>query len=87
MQVDRLKFQRIDVSARSAAVGELAPDCRKGIYFYLFDDGSAYVGKSIDMVKRHAQHLHEYRHRDDSRVRARHDARARAHGGVLSARH
>lgn len=65
MQVDRLDFRRIDVSARSAAAGELAPDCRKGIYFYLFDDGSAYVGKSIDMVKRHAQHLHEYRHRDD----------------------
>lgn len=63
--MNRLDFRRIDVSARSAAAGELAPDCRKGIYFYLFDDGSAYVGKSIDMVKRHAQHLHEYRHRED----------------------
>ncbi len=65
MRIGRLEFRCIDVSARSVAAGELAPDCRKGIYFYLFDDGSAYVGKSIDMVKRHAQHLHEYRHRDD----------------------
>lgn len=62
-----LRFRRIDVSARSALAAELAPDCRKGIYFYVFDDGTAYVGKSVDMVKRHAQHMHEYGHRADFR--------------------
>ena len=60
-----LVFHRIDVSARSALSAELAPDRRKGIYFYVFDDGTAYVGKSVDMVGRYSQHMHEYKHRGD----------------------
>ena len=63
--MDRLIFHRIDVSARSSLSAELAPDHRRGIYFYVFDDGTAYVGKSVDMVGRYAQHAHEYRHRAD----------------------
>lgn len=63
--MDELIFRRIDVSARSALSAELAPDRRRGIYFYVFDDGTAYVGKSVDMVGRYAQHAHEYRHRGD----------------------
>ncbi len=53
------------MAARSALSAELAPGERKGIYLYEFTDGTAYVGKSVDMVERHAQHLHEYRHRPD----------------------
>ena len=63
--MNELIFRRIDVSARSALSAELEPGCRKGIYFYVFDDGTAYVGKSVDMVGRYAQHMHEYKHRDD----------------------
>lgn len=63
--MDELIFRRIDVSARSALSAELAPGRRKGIYFYVFDDGTAYVGKSVDMVGRYAQHMHEYKHRGD----------------------
>lgn len=63
--MDELIFQRIDVSARSALSAELVPGRRKGIYFYVFDDGIAYVGKSVDMVGRYAQHMPEYRHRGD----------------------
>ena len=63
--MNELVFRRIDVSARSALSAELAPGCRKGIYFYVFDDGTAYVGKSVNMVGRYAQHMHEYRHRGD----------------------
>ena len=62
---ERLQFRRIDVSARSALSVELAPGERKGIYRYEFTDGTTYVGKSVDMVERYAQHLHEYRHRPD----------------------
>ena len=58
-------FKRIDVASRSAISAELSPDCRKGIYFYIFNDGTSYVGKSVDMVRRHADHLHEYKHRLD----------------------
>ena len=61
----KLYFHRIDVSARSALSAELAPDERKGIYRYEFTDGTWYVGKSVDMVERYAQHLHEYKHRPD----------------------
>ncbi len=61
----KLRFRRIDVSARSALSAELAPGERKGIYLYEFTDGTSYVGKSVDMVERYAQHLHEYRHRPD----------------------
>ena len=61
----KLRFRRIDVSARSALSAELAPGERKGIYCYEFTDGTCYVGKSVDMVERYAQHLHEYRHRPD----------------------
>ena len=53
------------MSARSALSAELAPGRCKGIYFYVFDDGTAYVGKSVDMVERFVQHAHEYRHRGD----------------------
>ena len=60
-----LHFRRIDVSARSALSAELAPDKCKGIYLYEFTDGTSYVGKSVDMVERYAQHLHEYRYRPD----------------------
>lgn len=63
--MEQLIFRRIDVSARSALSAELAPGERKGIYLYEFTDGTAYVGKSVDMVVRHAQHLHEYKHRPD----------------------
>lgn len=59
------RFRRIDVSARSALAAELAPDCRKGLYLYIFNDGSAYVGKSVDLVRRYGDHLEEYRHRVD----------------------
>ena len=62
---ERLRFRRIDVSARSALSAELAPGERKGIYCYEFTDGTCYVGKSVDMVERYAQHLHEYKHRPD----------------------
>ena len=58
-------FKRIDVIARSAVSAGLSPDCRKGIYFYIFSDGSAYIGKSVDMVRRHTDHVHEYKHRAD----------------------
>ena len=34
-------------------------------YLYIFNDGTAYVGKYVDMVRRHADHLHEYKHRLD----------------------
>lgn len=61
----KLRFRCIDVSARSALSAELAPGERKGIYRYEFTDGTWYVGKSVDMVERYAQHLHEYRHRPD----------------------
>ena len=58
-------FKRIDVTSRSTISAELSPDCRKGIYFYIFNDSTSYVGKSVDMVRRHANHLHEYKHRLD----------------------
>lgn len=60
-----LIFRRIDVSPRSVLSAELTPGRRKGIYFYVFDDGTAYVGKSVDMVGRYAQHMHEYKYRGD----------------------
>lgn len=63
--MNKLVFRRVDVSARSALSAELAPGRRKGIYFYVFDDGTAYVGKSVDMVERFVQHAHEYKHRGD----------------------
>lgn len=63
--VGGLIFRRIDMSPRSVLSAELTPGRRKGIYFYVFDDGTAYVGKSVDMVGRYAQHMHEYKHRGD----------------------
>lgn len=60
-----LIFRRSDVSPRSVLSAELTPSRRKGICPYVFDDGTAYVGKSVDMVGRYAQHMHEYRHRED----------------------
>lgn len=40
-------------------------DGRKGIYIHRFDDGTYYVGKSVDMANRYIQHLHEYRREYD----------------------
>lgn len=62
---NKLVFKCVDVSARSAVAAALPPGRRKGIYMYEFSDGSFYVGKSVNMVERHAQHVHEYKHRPD----------------------
>lgn len=61
----KLEFRQIDVSVRSALAAELFPSERKGLYFYTFSDGTAYVGKSVDLLRRHAEHLDEYKHRED----------------------
>lgn len=61
----KLEFCQIDVSVRSALAAELLPNERKGLYFYTFSDGTAYVGKSVDLLRRHAEHLDEYKHRED----------------------
>lgn len=63
--VGELIFRRIDMSPRSVLSAGLTPGRRKGICLYVFDDGTAYVGKSVDMVGRYAQHMREYRHRED----------------------
>lgn len=62
---NRLVFRCVDVSARSAVAAALAPGQRKGIYMYEFFDGTCYIGKSLNMVERYAQHAHEYKHRCD----------------------
>ena len=46
----KLRFRRIDASARSVLSVGLASDERKGIYLYEFTDGTSYVGKSADMA-------------------------------------
>ena len=38
-----------------------------GVYAYEFDDGTWYVGKSLDVRSRHAQHLHGWRHEEPPR--------------------
>lgn len=41
-----------------------------GIYVYRFSDNTWYVGKTVNLISRHSQHCHDYRHdRDYSGVR------------------
>lgn len=62
MKVLRLALKKLQLDgSRSIAKDVHAHDCR-GIYAYRFTDGSWYVGKSVDVRKRHQEHLHEYRH-------------------------
>jgi hypothetical protein len=58
----RLVFRSIDGSIPSAASLALHADERRGIYLYEFTDGTAYVGRSIDMARRLSDHRHDYRH-------------------------
>lgn len=58
----RLAFRSIDGSIPSAASLALHADERRGIYLYEFTDGTAYVGRSIDMARRLSDHRHDYRH-------------------------
>lgn len=57
-----LTFRSIDGSIPTAASLILPPNERRGIYVYEFTDGTAYVGRSVDMARRLADHRHDYRH-------------------------
>lgn len=58
----KLVFRSIDGSIPSAASLALPAEERRGIYLYEFTDGTAYVGRSIDMARRLSDHRHDYRH-------------------------
>jgi predicted GIY-YIG superfamily endonuclease len=56
-----LVFKHYEIDGGNSVHFGLGGNCR-GIYAYHFNDGTWYVGKSIDMAVRFTQHLHEYRH-------------------------
>lgn len=55
-------FKRYPLGEGQSVASSLLGSNRRGIYIYRFSDGTWYVGKSVDVVKRHGQHLHDYRH-------------------------
>lgn len=70
MKIGKLTFRSLDVRGRTSISGDLEDDETFGIYVYEFADGTIYVGKSINVRKRHVEHLHEWRHEKPSPVPA-----------------
>lgn len=62
LHIGKLHFRPLDVEGKTSISGDLAKDEAFGIYAYEFTDATWYVGKSENVVKRHIQHLHEYKH-------------------------
>ncbi len=61
-RLPHLEFRGFPVDGRTSVASAMPADDRKGIYMYRFTDGTYYVGKSVNMVDRYVQHIHEYRH-------------------------
>ena len=68
MKVGGLVFRQLDIDGRSSIHADINDLHCQGIYAYEFSDGRWYVGKSVDVRRRHVQHLHEYRHTIDCLV-------------------
>lgn len=62
MKVGKLTFKSLDIDGRASISTDLTDEQARGIYAYEFDDGTWYVGKSVDVRDRHVQHMHEYKH-------------------------
>lgn len=62
--IGRLRFRVLDVRGRTSISTDLTDEEVSGIYAYEFDDGTWYIGKSIDVRDRHVQHLHDWRHKN-----------------------
>lgn len=62
IQVGRLRFSPLEIDGRESISTDLTDEQAFGVYAYEFTDGMWYVGKSIDVRSRHAQHMHDYRH-------------------------
>ena len=67
-RIGKLKFAPLSIDGRASISTDLSDEEAFGIYVYEFTDGMWYVGKSIDVRKRHVQHMHDYRHEDPPRV-------------------
>ena len=67
-RIGKLRFKPLEIDGRESISTDLADEQAFGIYAYEFTDGMWYVGKSIDVRKRHVQHMHDYRHEDPPRV-------------------
>lgn len=59
-----LHFRSINIEGKCPLSADIDNNEARGIYAYEFTDGSWYIGKSIDVRKRHVEHLHEYKQRD-----------------------
>lgn len=64
----KLRFKPLEIDGRESISTDLTDEQAFGIYAYEFTDGMWYVGKSIDVRKRHVQHMHDYRHEEPPRV-------------------
>lgn len=64
----RLRFRTLELDGRASISTDLSDEQAFGIYAYEFTDGMWYVGKSIDVRKRHVEHMHEYRHENPPRI-------------------
>ncbi|MBQ9043199.1 MAG: GIY-YIG nuclease family protein [Eggerthellaceae bacterium] len=68
IKVPGLRFVSLAIDGRESISTDLSDEEAFGIYAYEFTDGMWYVGKSIDVRKRHVQHMHDYRHEDPPRI-------------------
>lgn len=55
-------FLELKLDGERSIASDIPDNLCRGIYAYEFTDSTWYVGKASDVRKRHAQHLHEYRH-------------------------
>lgn len=61
-RINQLYFRSLEIDGRESISTDLNEAESFGIYAYEFTDGTWYVGKSIDVRRRHTGHMHEYRH-------------------------
>lgn len=55
-----ITFTEVVTPHRTSIAADIPDGSERGIYVYGFTDGTWYVGKSTDVRRRHAQHIHEY---------------------------
>ena len=60
LKVGSLRFKALEIDGRTSISTDLTAEQAFGIYAYEFTDGMWYVGKSIDVRKRHTDHMREY---------------------------
>lgn len=65
---DKLKFHEVVSPDRASLSGDFNTENCRGIYVYQFSDDMFYVGKSIDVRKRHVQHVHDYKRENPPRL-------------------